>query len=69
MDEPDYAKIMHAIGRTLRDQYAGMLKEAFPSQLAELLLRLEQRLEADLPPKAPEYEPQGDRQNPGPISP
>ena len=52
MDEPDYAKIMHAIGRTLRDQYAGMLKEAFPSQLAELLLRLEQRLEADLPPKA-----------------
>ena len=52
MDEPAHVKIAHAIGRTLRDGYAGTLKEAFPSQLAELLLRLEQRSEADLPPKA-----------------
>lgn len=52
MDESIHVKIVHAVGRTLRDQYAGMLKEAFPSQLADLLMHLEQRSEADLPPKA-----------------
>jgi hypothetical protein len=52
MDESDHVKIAHAIGRTLRDEYAGTLKEAFPSQLAELLLRLEQHSEANSPPKA-----------------
>ena len=52
MDESDHVKIAHAVGRTLRDQYAGMLKDAFPSRLAELLLRLGQHSEANLRPKA-----------------
>ena len=44
MDESDYAKIMHAIGRTLRERYAMTLKEPFPSYFADLLLSLEQLL-------------------------
>ena len=52
MDEPDHVKIARAVGRTLREEYAGILKELLPFQLVDLLLRLEQR-SANPTPKTP----------------
>jgi hypothetical protein len=43
MDEPDHLRIAQAIGRNLREEYAGTLKEAVPTPLMDLLVRLSQR--------------------------
>jgi hypothetical protein len=51
----NHANIARAIGPTLREEYASMLKEALPAQLADLLLRLEQATRSEAADSAQKF--------------
>jgi hypothetical protein len=63
MDEPDHAKIAHAIGTDLRERYANALREPFPTHLTGLLAYLAV-VEAIGPEHAGEQQSRSESANP-----